>query len=89
MGEILKVSLPLSWTKAPGRWSRRSEGILQSRIGRTIIGGCMFVVLKDALFLYSKYSMAQNHKKRKVLNYGEVGGEPWYRKNIDELIAGK
>ena len=88
MGQILKATLPRTWVTRPGYWERRSEGILQSRVGRTLFGGCLFVVLKDALFFYSKYSMAQNHKKRKVLNYNEIK-KPWYEKNIDELIFGK
>lgn len=87
MGEILKITLPRTWVVPPTYWERRSKGILQSKFGRTLVGGCLFVVLKDALFLYSSYSMAQNHKKRKVLNYDDVY-KPWYEKNIDELISG-
>lgn len=86
MGQILKVTLPKTWIKPPKYWDPWSKGVLQSRFGRTLFGGCLFVVLKDTLFLYSKYSMAHNHRKRKVLNYDEIK-KPWYQKNIDELIA--
>ena len=88
MGQILKGTLPKTWVTRPGYWERRREGILQSRIGRTLVGGCLFVVLKDAFFFYSKYRMAQNHKKRKVLNYNEIR-KPWYQKNVEELVFGK
>lgn len=88
VGELLRVNLPMTWVKPPGFWDKWNRGILQTRYGRTIVGGCLFVVLKDTLFLYSKYSMAQNHKQRRVLNFDEIK-KPWYRKNVDELIAGE
>ncbi|KAG7001964.1 hypothetical protein G7Y79_00030g064970 [Physcia stellaris] len=88
VGELLKHNLPSTWVRPPGYWYRGNGGILQTRYGRTIVGGCLFVVLKDTLFLYSKYSMAQNHKQRRVLNFGEIK-KPWYQKNLDELIAGE
>ena len=88
VGELLKYNLPTTWVKPPGYWDKWNKGILQTRYGRTIVGGCLFVVLKDTLFLYSKYSMAQNHKQRRVLNFEEIK-KPWYQKNVDELIAGE
>ena len=84
MGQLIKATLPKSWVASP-TWNRSSKGILQSQTGRTVVGGCLFIVLKDSLFLYSKYSMAQNHKKRKVLNYSEIR-KPWWKKNVDELM---
>ena len=79
MGALLQVALPRSWTTAPSRWDRYPAGFLQSRFGRSVIGGCLFVVLKDTLMLYSRYRLAQDHKKRKVVDYdpkkGKKGGD--------------
>ncbi|KAL9136102.1 MAG: hypothetical protein Q9175_002691 [Cornicularia normoerica] len=69
MGALLQVALPRSWTTPPGRWDRYPAGFLQSRFGRSIVGGCLFVVLKDTLMLYSRYRLAQDHKKRRVVDY--------------------
>ena len=70
MGEILKSVLPATWTMLP-RWFpfQRETGLMQSRWGRSIVGGCLFVVLKDALMVYTRYRLAQDHRKRSVLNY--------------------
>ena len=69
VGALLQVTLPRSWTTAPSRWDRHPTGFLQSRFGRSIVGGCLFVVLKDTLMLYSRYRLAQDHKKRRVIDY--------------------
>ena len=69
VGALLQVTLPRSWTTAPSRWDRHPAGFLQSRFGRSIVGGCLFVVLKDTLMLYSRYRLAQDHKKRRVVDY--------------------
>lgn len=81
MGALLQVALPRSWTTQPGRWDRYPAGFLQSRFGRSIVGGCLFVVLKDTLMLYSRYKLAQDHKKRRVIDYdakkGKKAGTTW------------
>ncbi|MCJ1253232.1 hypothetical protein MMC24_001043 [Lignoscripta atroalba] len=80
MGTLLKLSLPKRWTTASpprlsGPWDRNSSsslsrpGLLQTRWGRSIVGGCLFVVLKDTLLLYSRYRLAKDHRMRRVLNY--------------------
>ena len=69
MGVLLKAVLPKTWTTPPGRWERYPAGFLQSRFGRSIAGGCLFIVLRDTISLYSKYRLAQDHKKRRVLDY--------------------
>jgi hypothetical protein len=71
MGDLLKFALPQSWTVTP-YLARRRTGFLQTRWARTLVGGCLFVVLKDALMLYVRWKMAQNHRKRKILNYDKV-----------------
>lgn len=69
MGVLLKTALPRTWTTPPGRWDRYPVGFLQSRFGRTMVGGCLFIALKDTLTFYSKYRLAQDHKHRRILNY--------------------
>ncbi|OJD25839.1 hypothetical protein ACJ73_02791 [Blastomyces percursus] len=76
MGGVLKMALPKAWTTAPsvaGSSSpileRSRYGLLQSRWGRSVVGGCLFVLLKDALVLYCRWKLAKTHRKRKVLNY--------------------
>ncbi|MCJ1465574.1 hypothetical protein MMC07_004193 [Pseudocyphellaria aurata] len=79
MGALLSLCLPRSWmTKPtpPGFWARASAptGLLQSRFGRSVVGGCLFVVLKDAVVLYSRFRLAQGHRQRRVLDWGEGRG---------------
>jgi hypothetical protein len=82
MGELLKVSLPASWVKPPagasatswlGGWNNviknRPTGFLQTRWGRSLVGGCLFVGLKDAMLLYVRWKMAQNHRRRRILDH--------------------
>lgn len=69
VGILLKVALPKTWTTPPSRWDRYPAGFLQSRFGRSVAGGCLFIALKDTLILYSKYRLAQDHKKRRVVDY--------------------
>ena len=69
MGIALNTVLPRAWTIPPGRWDKYPVGFLQSRFGRSVAGGCLFIVLKDSLLLYSKYRVAQTHKQRRILDY--------------------
>jgi hypothetical protein len=46
----------------------RPTGLLQTRWGRSLVGGCLFVGLKDAVLLYVRWKMAQNHRRRKILD---------------------
>lgn len=69
MGGLISLVLPRTWKVPPGPWDRRSPGFLQSRFGRSVVGGCLFLVLKDTLSLYTKYRLAQDHMHRRVLNY--------------------
>lgn len=47
----------------------RATGFLQTRWGRSLVGGCLLVGLKDAVMLYVRWKVAQNHRRRKVLDY--------------------
>lgn len=84
-GELLKLALPKSWTTpsgpptgqlttgygGPGGAKVRltSKGLLQEKWGRSLVGGCLFVVLKDAVMLYVRWKMAQMHRRRRVLDF--------------------
>lgn len=74
-GELLRFLLPKAWTNKPlastrlGLRSGRATGLLQNKWGRSIIGGCLFVVFKDAVMLYVRWKMAQQHRRRRVLDY--------------------
>lgn len=53
----------------PSNGGSSSPGFLSTRWGRSVAGGCIFVVLKDALRLYCRWRQVQAHRNRKVLNY--------------------
>lgn len=73
MGELLKLALPYAWRTPPRTWERRSAGLLQTRWGRSVVGGCLVVLLKDSLVLYSRYHLAQTQRKRTVLDWPGKG----------------
>ena len=76
MGRLIKVSLPRKWTTDPGGpLGRHRPGLLQTIWGRSIMGGCLFVVMKDTLLLYSRYRIAQDHRKRSIVNYDRSKGK--------------
>ena len=69
MGGLLKMALPKSWTTVPASYEKAKTGLLQTKWGRSVVGGCLFVLIKDALVLYCRWKLAQSHRKRRVLNY--------------------
>ncbi|KAF2663753.1 hypothetical protein BT63DRAFT_111435 [Microthyrium microscopicum] len=79
MGHLLTIVLPRSWTFLPitsrsilGRTIEtraKPWRFLQTQWGRSIVGGCLFVVLRDAVTLYVRWKMAQSHRQRKVVDY--------------------
>ena len=82
-GEALNLLLPRSWVYAGPKsvltgMRPKATGLLQQKWGRSIVGGCLFVVFKDAVMLYVRWKMAQQHRRRKVLDYdrrkGKVAG---------------
>ncbi|KAF2133099.1 hypothetical protein P153DRAFT_381542 [Dothidotthia symphoricarpi CBS 119687] len=90
MGELLRYTLPTSWVLPPsgasasswlGGWARvggkagKPTGFLQTRWGRSLVGGCLFVGLKDAVLLYVRWKVAQNHRRRTILNCKEGVGK--------------
>ena len=66
MGELLFWTLPKSLTRGTGRVP---DGILKRKWGRSLVGGCMLVVLKDAVMLYVRWRVARDHRMRRVLDY--------------------
>lgn len=74
-GEILKLALPKYLTTARvGLRGGGPKGLLQQKWGRSLVGGCLFVVCKDALVLYVRWKMAQMHRKRSVLDWDKKRG---------------
>jgi len=86
-GELLKLALPKTWSTPAislsassilqplfGKTGRENPitAILQKKWGRSLVGGCLFVVLKDVIMLYVKWKVAVQHRNRKVLNYDKV-----------------
>lgn len=53
MGEALRLVLPSPWTRARAGPAAR-PGLLQQQWGRSLVGGCLYVVLKDAVRVYAK-----------------------------------
>ncbi|KAL6880868.1 hypothetical protein J3F83DRAFT_720138 [Trichoderma novae-zelandiae] len=75
MGEALRLMLPRSWTAAPPRnyWlfgpsSSGRPGLLQQQWGRSLVGGCLYVVLNDAIRVYSKSRKVAAMQNRRVKN---------------------
>jgi hypothetical protein len=73
MGDVLKATLPSKFTSLV--MGKKPNRFLQTRWGRSIVGGCLFVVLKDAVTLYVRWKMAQDHKKRHVVDYDKKKGK--------------
>jgi hypothetical protein len=85
MGDLLEVSLPRAWVRKPSQYilpfmmqsnshfTVGIRGLLQEKWGRSVVGGCLFIVLKDALILYCKWRKAHIQQKRRVLDYVDRG----------------
>ncbi|RFU27874.1 hypothetical protein B7463_g8476, partial [Scytalidium lignicola] len=72
MGDLLKLSLPTRWVvkqAARGRFSTSGGGLLHEKWGRSIIGGCLFVVLKDVVILYCKWKKARDFRNWNIVDY--------------------
>ena len=83
MGEVLKISLPARWVGRGLGVRVGCRGILMEKWGRSLVGGCLFVVLKDVVTLYCKWRKARDFGKRKVLDFvgkkngGDVRSKAW------------
>lgn len=65
-GSLLRLALPPLWVTKSS--NSPVTGILQERWGRSLVGGCLFVVLKDAFFLYVKWRTMVNRPYRRIRN---------------------
>lgn len=68
MGSLLGWALPSSWLGESNYMNGR-PALLRTKWGRSVVGGCLFVVLKDALVLYCRWRIAQGHRSRRIMNY--------------------
>lgn len=76
MGEVLKISLPARWVGRGVGLRIGGKGLLMEKWGRSLVGGCLFVVLKDVVTLYCKWRKARDFGKRKVVDWvGKRGGQ--------------
>ncbi|XXG98178.1 hypothetical protein Hte_004499 [Hypoxylon texense] len=66
MGELLRLALPAHFVTRPA--SGPVTGILQQRWGRSLVGGYLFVLLKDTFFLWVKYREALTRASRHIKN---------------------
>jgi hypothetical protein len=73
MGELVRRVLPASWARPP-TYRRPATGLLQYRWGRSLVGACLFFVLRDAFALYYKYRRVQVKLARKVHNVERKNG---------------
>ena len=71
MGGLLSFALPKSWM-TDANWMNGRPGLLRNKWGRSVVGGCLFVVLKDALVLYCRWRMVHSHRQRKIMDYDKV-----------------
>jgi RING-variant domain len=71
MGGLLGMMLPKAWM-TDANWINGRPGLLRHRWGRSVVGGCLFVVLKDALVLYCRWRLVQSHRQRRIMDYDKV-----------------
>lgn len=75
-GEAMRFVLPASWVTPTHTGGKTvPTGLLQTKWGRSIIGGCLMVMLKDAVRIYCRWKMAQAHRNRRVKNYDKKTGK--------------
>ncbi len=76
-GEALRLVLPKEWTAAPLRnpWTRFNSGgaggrpgLFQQQWGRSLVGGCLYIVLRDMLRVYTKTRKVAALSNRRVKN---------------------
>ncbi|KAH7310444.1 hypothetical protein B0I35DRAFT_452919 [Stachybotrys elegans] len=73
-GELLGLMLPTSWTRSPRRtgwgWAGNMgrPGLLQQQWGRSLVGGCLYAVMRDAVRLYAKRRKVASMGIRRVKN---------------------
>lgn len=71
IGALLSLCLPRTWSKPPSVGG--PTGLLQTRFGRSLVGGMLFMGVKDAVVFYSRYRLAREHRERKVIDWNGGG----------------
>jgi len=81
-GELVRALVPLAWTRravSSGPFRRPTlmpaTGLLQMRWGRSLLGACLYYVLRDAFSLFYKYRKVQVKINRRVKNVKRKAGE--------------
>jgi len=74
MGSLLGHIIPAQWMSS-ANLMRGRPGLLRNKWGRSVVGGCLFIVLKDALVLYYRWKLAQTHRQRRVMDFDKVTKE--------------
>jgi hypothetical protein len=67
-GRLLSYVLPTTWLTYRNYTNGR-PGLLSTKWGRSVVGGCLFVVFKDALLVYCRWKLAQGHRQRRIMNF--------------------
>lgn len=69
-GEALRLVLPAKFTSLSPRSQilRQRPGLLQQQWGRSLVGGCLFVVLRDIVRVYAKSRKVAAMESRRVKN---------------------
>ncbi|KKY35841.1 putative phytanoylhydroxylase [Diaporthe ampelina] len=68
-GEILRHALPDNWITRTH--PRAATGLLQEQWGRSLVGGMVFIVARDAVNLYTKHRRVEVRKHRRGVNLYE------------------
>lgn len=66
-GELLRLCLPQSWAQRPPGLA--PTGLLQEQWGRSLVGGCLYVVFRDLFRLYVKHRKAKILPSTKIMEY--------------------
>lgn len=80
-GEILRHALPDNWIT---RTHPRATGLLQEQWGRSLVGGMVFIVARDAVNLYTKHRRVEVRKHRRVRNVPRRKSKPTQTQQADE-----
>ena len=70
MGDLLRLLLPRRLVTRP-RGASAPTGLLQERWGRSLVAGCLYVVVRDAIALYVKYRRTVDRPRRRVRNVSD------------------
>ena len=94
IGKLLHLSLlqsPLTrgWVTAPIVAGKpKPTGLLQLKWARSLVGGCMFVVVRDAVMLYVRWRQAKAHQNRRIMDYEELLRKGMVKKNEKKKASG-